>query len=565
MREKVEPVRDEAKPSRPVEVEAKRGVAEMKRDSKCVAFILHYTYESRRNLLHRDDSDSQPLDRGRSRGGTRGGKQGVLSSDSAGLGHLNNDSFPNLDKEIEACDGSEALTQSLLGDLIKKPKLTEKLLSKPPFRFLFDIFTEVVQATGFSRGLYTVEEQDSSNVQEKEAKVLYLEKMIKLIGIHLNTVIEARPVKIVAGLEAQNTNVLLQLLAVAARHRPDSSKSVMLALEQLNVPVDAAAVSRAAPAGKSEDKSEIVEEPRTSEPVRESRARVQEDARAEEKPKAVQRPRDVDDDIKRDAEPEATDGSAGAGGEVRRSMRPTTALRRPPKVAASAKEVSAQETVVAAKKTQGLIVDGQTDDDEEIAEVDDTDRLVDEFKADAKGVDMGDPQSKLVKDILSRQAEQEASRAGKISDAESKIDPADDGKSTNSGIRLGRLRKTGADKKGGATTIGPGDIEKLRATVQVLVQHTGPLGSCMDFIQEDVGVMTSELRRWEEDCVKYETRLEEEKLKTQALLKPLNMELLEMTEQVNEQQERISSLKACIARKEEMILLNLKQVVSSSY
>lgn len=45
-------------------------------------------------------------------------------------------------------------TQDTLGKVIKKPPLTEKLLSKPPFRFLHDIITEVLaRSIAFAMGI----------------------------------------------------------------------------------------------------------------------------------------------------------------------------------------------------------------------------------------------------------------------------------------------------------------------------------------------------------------------------------------------------------------------------
>lgn len=69
---------------------------------------------------------------------------------------------------------------------------------------------------------------------------------------------------------------------------------------------------------------------------------------------------------------------------------------------------------------------------------------------------------------------------------------------------------SGVDKKssagsaavGAAVITGTSDIDRIRKAVQVLVQHTGPLGTCMDYIQEDITLMTSELHRWEEECQK---------------------------------------------------------------
>lgn len=73
-------------------------------------------------------------------------------------------------------------TQKVLGKHIKKPQLTEKLLRKPPFRFLHDIIQGVIKETGFLKGLFSEYELNSENVKEKETKINFLNKLIDAVS-----------------------------------------------------------------------------------------------------------------------------------------------------------------------------------------------------------------------------------------------------------------------------------------------------------------------------------------------------------------------------------------------
>jgi len=44
--------------------------------------------------------------------------------------------------------------------LFTKPPMTEKLLSRPPFKYLFDVVVALVKTTSFADGLYAESEFD---------------------------------------------------------------------------------------------------------------------------------------------------------------------------------------------------------------------------------------------------------------------------------------------------------------------------------------------------------------------------------------------------------------------
>ncbi|XP_058888032.1 TRAF3-interacting protein 1-like isoform X1 [Acipenser ruthenus] len=128
-------------------------------------------------------------------------------------------------------------TQETLGKVIKKPPLTEKLLSKPPFRFLHDIFTEVIRTTGFMKGLYSELEMKSENVKDKEAKIAFLQKAIDVVIMVTNEPLSVKPGRIVSGHEPEKTNELLQAMGKCCLNKLSSEDAVqrVLAGEKLDL------------------------------------------------------------------------------------------------------------------------------------------------------------------------------------------------------------------------------------------------------------------------------------------------------------------------------------------
>ncbi|CAF0747519.1 unnamed protein product [Adineta ricciae] len=125
-------------------------------------------------------------------------------------------------------------TQDTLGQIITAPALTEKLLSRPPVQFLQDIVKAVIKKTDFLQGLYTDEELTPAYLKEgRENKTLFMKKLVTAVYIAVKRAPEVRVSKILAGQEADKTNLLLQALAEAINSKVNNREVVRKTLQTL--------------------------------------------------------------------------------------------------------------------------------------------------------------------------------------------------------------------------------------------------------------------------------------------------------------------------------------------
>eukprot|EP00397_Hematodinium_sp_SG-2012_P001431 GEMP01001433.1.p1 GENE.GEMP01001433.1~~GEMP01001433.1.p1 ORF type:complete len:1266 (+),score=284.15 GEMP01001433.1:232-4029(+) len=116
-------------------------------------------------------------------------------------------------------DEAIAATIKALSPLIQRPRLTVPLLAKPRFKFLRDVFKEVRNATSFAIDIVTDEDIEKAP-ENRETKVQFLTLVIQLVIYACNEpdlANDIRASKIVSGLAAEKTNLLLQKLAAAAQ------------------------------------------------------------------------------------------------------------------------------------------------------------------------------------------------------------------------------------------------------------------------------------------------------------------------------------------------------------
>lgn len=77
--------------------------------------------------------------------------------------------------------------------------MTEKLLVRPPFRYLHDIFTATMAKTGFGEGLYQGEDLNSKGFEDKDSKLAWLMKLLALVEMISGQKVDVKPSMVLAG------------------------------------------------------------------------------------------------------------------------------------------------------------------------------------------------------------------------------------------------------------------------------------------------------------------------------------------------------------------------------
>lgn len=407
-------------------------------------------------------------------------------------------------------------TIRLLGAVIQKPKLVSKLLQKPPFRFIHDIVTSCIKSSGFPEGLYTPFELDSKNITETEAKHAFLKKLIDCTAVACgdpSLASTVSPKKIAAGLEPENSNMLLVALARACASGIDSAKVV----EAMKKGVPAAEKEPAHAAAKPEPK-------KASAPA-----------------KGPAMPKLALGEVKSKEEDKSAHGATEPGRDAADSTpgklsRPKTARRAPPKLKSNIIEGKKDgDDNSEATPAAGVILDGgHAEEDEEEEEPTEVLQGFD----DPEPVDNGQ-HGKLVSDILK---------------AQKKEKPKEEEKDPKFGFaRLPSARKAQVSQSNAKS------ILELRQKIQKICQSANPLGKIIDFVYEDMETMNKELVKWRRAHQANLEKFEEEKALTLTQLEPLSTKLANVTAQVEEQRKKVVASKAAILRNETVIMGLLEQ------
>ncbi|KAM9859945.1 TRAF3-interacting protein 1-like [Aulostomus maculatus] len=476
-------------------------------------------------------------------------------------------------------------TQDTLGEVIKKPPLTEKLLSRPPFRYLHDIFSEVIKTTGFMKGLYDENEMQSDNVTEKDTKIAFLQKAIDVVMLVSGEPLTAKPSRIVAGLQPERTNEMLQAIAKCCLNKLSSEEAVkrVLAGEKLDMKTKAS-TSRAKDKENREGRERHLDrqerrksaeatgngdhkdlhQPRELESRhrdREKHHRHERERSDRERDRGQQRRSKFaghdDPDSKGDGEAQVAQGPVpqengdAAGSTVpsirasstRRMPRPSSARPAPPRVKPqdTATGGTPAERQSSAKPSKAGIMDGKQpsevkeDDDEQFIVEDAVSSPTDapeKHLKPAHKLSSGPKHGGFEKKVLETRNDHQSSQSSTTSEDQSLVSEEAQKKEQDLFIQ---------------------EMEQLLSSIQTVCCSILPLREIMDHLQEDMEAMQAELHTWQRENKKYTEALQQEQRVTDEAMEPLQAELAELEQLIKDQQDKICITKCNILKNDEKI------------
>ena len=444
--------------------------------------------------------------------------------------------------------------------------MTEKLLSRPPFRYIHDIFTATMKATGFGEGLYSEEELDAKAIKDKEGKINFLEKLIALVQLAAGEEIPVRPTKIVAGQEAEQTNIFLQYLFKVATSGIDSAPIVAQINGEGEEDQEEQQNDEQEDDGEDEEAARRAAEEEEEQRKKEKRAakkrQMEEDKRRqqEEEEERLRRQQEEEEERQRLEQEEA---------EKQARIRQKAEAEAQKKMSKKSRKKEEPEEVQKPKEP-AIIEEGQDDDegDQQVAAGEDNDDV-------NAGIDINDvdPESKFGRKAMAQlRAQEEEEQAEQNAD-----------ESGTSGIKMGKIGRRNKKKAGGVERSEPqkktlqseapkrtfggyseDDIEYVRKSIQSLCQSTNPLGKSIDFVTEDIDSMVKEYEHWKLDYAESQTKLEEQQRVTEQTIQPLqDVELVQLEERIREEKAKIQNIRSQIIRNDNTIENLLQSVISS--
>ena len=224
--------------------------------------------------------------------------------------------------------------------------MTEKFLTKPPPRYVFDIIMNTMAATGFPKGIFSEDELNVKYFDENpQNKVEIFQKAIDITKIVLNEKFEIKAKNILRGDEADKTNYFLQCFGKAATSGKDFPKFIKKYLDlkqkRAEEKVDEV-VKKPDEVVKKPDEVKKPEEKKpekSTEKVKDSSSKVAPKVEAKEDPK--NKPKDTKE-VKPAEKPK--EGNTGNVGQA--NVRPQTPVKKAPKTTTNTEEIKEDSTKV---------------------------------------------------------------------------------------------------------------------------------------------------------------------------------------------------------------------------